>query len=80
MQLEQCGVISRAFSKAVGPELSKEFSEMGGLSEGKVVASKMTGSLKCQLLLHVSLREWWGENSKGVRNLMFNLNAPLIVA
>ena len=66
MKLEYCGAISNAFHKAVGKELDKEFAELGGLSEGRVVASMVTKPLPCQLLLYASLRDWCGATSKRV--------------
>ena len=65
-KLDECGAIAKAFCNAGGPTMEVAFSKFGGLSEGKVVTTKASGSVSCQIVLHVSIRDWAGNSSRRV--------------
>ena len=64
--LNQCGVIAKAFLGVVGQKLQDDFDKTGGLKAGEVAATDICDNLKCKLLLHLGLEKWKGIQSKEV--------------
>ena len=61
VDLNDVGVVGKAFSVAVGSQLNDDFKKIRGLKEGSVVLTKVVGLLKCKALLYVGIRAWKGD-------------------
>ena len=58
--LEECGSVALAFLQAGGRDISEDFDSV---EEGSVRVSHMTSTLDCNLLMHMTVREWREHNS-----------------
>ena len=64
--LNECGVVAKAFLAKVGQPLQDDFKKTGGLKKGQVAETSVCDNLQCKMLLHLSLDKWQGDQTKQV--------------